>query len=442
MDFAREHTREASLASRSNLCLVSVAAKEQDGNDHDRDPTCPHNIDQLLLEASNETVRDVLTAGRDVKDDPLVDAALYDERLLPRQETIQQGDLVVIMESFDRLTFVYVDEGKIYDNRNGHFYHKDFIGKPFGSKIRSRNNRGYGFCYLLKPTPELWARSLDHRTQIVYELDQSQIIFQLWLRPNMIVVESGTGSGAMSHALMRTIAPHGHLHTYEFNQQRAETARQEFKRNGVGHLVTVHHRDVCAKDCHGAGGFDLPAQSAHAVFLDLPEPWEAIPHAAYVLRPSGRIATYSPCVEQTQRTIQAMEKCGFHSIRTMEYRLQEHYVDQAHLPAPPSIKRPKYESATDPRVENGEEPTMETETAKQTTTTPAGSTDAKENSPANGEHSTDGAGSDTNANHRKRSYLVARPYGTMRGHTAFLTFATAPTSRNTPEIKYETDSEH
>jgi tRNA (adenine57-N1/adenine58-N1)-methyltransferase len=240
-----------------------------------------------MIEAANEAATDLLLGPTKNPDPTLVDASLYTERSRPYQAIIKAGDLVVIMESFDKLTFAYAEDGGVYCNRNGHFRHADFIGKPYGCKIRSHNNRGYGFCYLLKPTPELWARSLNHRTQIVHELDQSQIIFQLFLQPNMTVVESGTGSGAMSHSIMRTIAPHGMLHTYEFNAHRAETARQEFKNNGVSHLVETHHKDVCggAKE---QGGFDLPGQTVDAIF-DLLEPW--LFHTRFI-RVNGRIASY------------------------------------------------------------------------------------------------------------------------------------------------------
>jgi len=140
----------------------------------------------------------------------------------------------------------------------------------------------------------------------------------------MVVCESGTGSGALSHCILRTIAPHGRLHTFEFNQVRAEAARKEFEKNRVDHLVTVHHKDVCGKKEDSMGGFDQPQASVDAITLDLPEPWHAVPHAAYCLKPNARIASYSPCVEQSQRTILAMQQAGFHSIKTMEFRLREH----------------------------------------------------------------------------------------------------------------------
>ncbi len=91
---------------------------------------------------------------------------------------------------------------------------------------------------------------------------------------------TGTGSGSLSHAILRTIAPSGHLHTFDFHEGRVDVARREFEDHGFGDLVTVTSRDVCAK------GFDLQGV-ADAVFLDLPAPWEAIPHAKAALRKQG-----------------------------------------------------------------------------------------------------------------------------------------------------------
>jgi tRNA (adenine57-N1/adenine58-N1)-methyltransferase len=422
------------------------------------------SLDVMLIAAANEAATDLLLGPTKNPDPSLVDASLYTERSRPLQAIIRAGDLVVIMESFDKLTFVYAEQGGIYCNRNGHFRHNDFIGKPYGGKVRSHNNRGYGFCYLLKPTPELWARSLNHRTQIVHELDQAQIIFQLFIQPNMTVVESGTGSGAMSHAIMRTIAPHGLLHSFEFNGHRAEAARQEFRNNGVSHLVEVHHKDVCGRPGDGPhsflGGFDLPGQSVDAVFLDLPEPWLAVPHAAFILSSNGRIASYSPCVEQTQRTVAAMKAAGFHSIKTMEYRLQEHYVDEVEYEGPPKEKRPRPEphnpqvylsganaSASagagaggqhqaeedDEDVDTGAEADNEKSEMSETEAATVDTTVAGVTAPAT--TSTAGGGTTavlpttttaTNGNSTKRKkMLVARPFTVMRGHTAFLTFATA-----------------
>ncbi|GAX14283.1 hypothetical protein FisN_1Hh479 [Fistulifera solaris] len=380
MDFARPHSIKKSIVSTSNIRVVD-AEEPHASEDHQKAVTSREELNQMVVRASNQATRDLILASYPVelRDDRLADASLYTERSIPRKEIIQVGDLVVIMESFDRLTFAYIEEKGIYSNRHGHFSHKDFIGKPFGSK--------------------------------------SQIIFQLYLRPNMTVVESGTGSGAMSHAILRTIAPHGKLHTYEFNKMRADTARNEFEKNGVNHLVTVHHRDVCAK-IEAEAGFDLPPRSVDAVFLDLPEPWHAVPHAAKVLKPNARIASYSPCVEQTQRTVEAMKKAGFHSMKTMEYRLQEHYVDEIEYKSPPKAKRPKFEA------HDNEARIMSASAAGSASGNGEQSDDLSDEVETgdDGELAGDEMGE---GNEIKAKMVVARPFASMRGHSAFLTFATA-----------------
>lgn len=403
MDFARKHNRIESIAAKSGVHFVVNTKRD-------------NRLDELTLEAFNRVVRELLGASGVAEalteaDIDRLDSHQYVDRLFPRQETIHEGDLVVVMEAFDSLSFVYAKKGKMIDNKNGHFSHNDFIGKPFGCKIRSINNQGYGFIHLLKPTPELWARSLNHRTQIVHELDQSQIVSQLGLRPNMVVVESGTGSAAMSHAICRTIAPFGQLHTFEFNENRANLAREEIEQHGLNGICSVYHRDVCTE------GFNRPARSVDAAFLDLPEPWTAVPHISASLKRSARIATYSPCMEQTHRTIEALKKHGFHSIKTMEYRFCEHYVDEVSYEGPPKAKRHRFAKHVP-----GEKPATEQNEGNKLAVS-----DTKECSLLEKNH-----GSPKEAT-EKKNILVARPFGTMRGHTAFLTFATAGNGEPTPK---------
>lgn len=102
--------------------------------------------------------------------------------------------------------------------------------------------------------------------------------------------------------------PKGHLHTFEFHEQRAETAKKEFSEHGLANYVTVYNRDVCND---GFGVENL----ADAVFLDLPSPWKALQSAKNALKmEGGRICSFSPCIEQVQKVCLELTQLGFTDI--------------------------------------------------------------------------------------------------------------------------------
>ncbi|XP_078675505.1 tRNA (adenine(58)-N(1))-methyltransferase catalytic subunit TRMT61A-like [Branchiostoma floridae x Branchiostoma belcheri] len=242
------------------------------------------------------------------------------------KERVEEGDVVIIYLTHESMFPLTLEAGRIFQTRFGALRHSDIIGKRFGSKILCGGGRGY--VYALHPTPELWTLTLPHRTQIVYTTDISMLTLQLDLKPGSVVVESGTGSGSVSHAVIRTIAPTGHLYTFEFHQQRAEKAREEFADHGLSNLVTVTHRNVCTD------GFGL-SDVADAVFLDLPSPWEAVVSAKLALKKAGgRLCSFSPCVEQIQRTCDKLRSHGFCDITTMECLLRTFDVRTIALPEP------------------------------------------------------------------------------------------------------------
>ena len=92
----------------------------------------------------------------------------------------------------------------------------------------------------------------------------------------------GTGSGSLSHAFLRTLAPSGFLHTFDFHEERSQKAKIEFDDHELGKFVTATHRDVCVE------GFGLE-NVADAVFLDLPKPWLAVPHAKHSMKLGGKL---------------------------------------------------------------------------------------------------------------------------------------------------------
>jgi len=187
---------------------------------------------------------------------------------------------------------------------------KDLIGVDYGSKVKLSR----GWAYVLQANPELWTQTLPHRTQIIYTPDISMILFQLEIKPGSKIIESGTGSGSLSHYFIRAVKPFGHLYTFDFHETRANQAREEFEKHGLKEFVTVYHRDVCEE-----GFTDELNGKADAVFLDLPSPHLVVPHVLKAIKISGgRFCSFSPCIEQSQKCCEALQANGFTEIKSME----------------------------------------------------------------------------------------------------------------------------
>ena len=297
------------------------------------------------------------------------------------------GEMCLLYANFDNIFPLTLKHGERFNCRFGHFAHDDMIGKPYGSRLVPSSG-GVGHLYILHVSPTLWAIALRQRTQIVQPSDQAVIIGNLWLRPGSIVVESGTGSGALTVSLARTVAPSGHVHTFEFNENRVTLAQEEFRALHLDSVVTVTHGDACAE--HGFGS--VPNQTADAVMLDVPNPWVAIGNAARVLKVGGRICTYSPCIEQVQKSCSALRKAGFNSIKTLEVRLRNYAIKEDQVCIP------------------GFEP-------------PRGSTPAVDMQPPDVKNHKKRKRHQSSSVLRYDSIVRTRPFANTRGHTAFLTFA-------------------
>eukprot|EP00658_Telonema_sp_P-2_P067209 TRINITY_DN56145_c0_g1_i2.p1 TRINITY_DN56145_c0_g1~~TRINITY_DN56145_c0_g1_i2.p1 ORF type:complete len:165 (-),score=39.22 TRINITY_DN56145_c0_g1_i2:211-705(-) len=144
--------------------------------------------------------------------------------------------------------------------------------------------------------------------------------------------------------------------------------------NGASQVVTLEERDVLQ------AGFGLPAETADAVFLDLPSPWRAIASARAALKPGGRLCNFSPCIEQVQQACVEMEKQSFHDIRTYEILVRSFEVQRMELEVGKSNKRKRQEQMKNKQeLRSGGQPSQ--------------------------------------------GKLVTKPFIEMKGHTGFLSFA-------------------
>eukprot|EP00698_Gefionella_okellyi_P025198 TRINITY_DN912_c0_g1_i1.p1 TRINITY_DN912_c0_g1~~TRINITY_DN912_c0_g1_i1.p1 ORF type:complete len:338 (-),score=87.51 TRINITY_DN912_c0_g1_i1:3-1016(-) len=319
-----------------------------------------------------------------------------------RENVIKNGDRVLIYESYDKQKVITMKFGDVYQCRFGAFQHNTIIDRPYGSKIMASNQKGY--INVLRFTPELWTFALSHRTQILYEADIMAVIMNMHIRPGSVVVEAGTGSGSLSTALARAVAPTGRLFTFEFHEKRAEMARAEFKENKLDDVVTLEHRDVIRD------GLPSTLPPVTAAFFDLPDASAVIQHIAPLMAQSGVVCTFCPCIEQVQRVIPQLTKFGFAGVKTIEVILRKFEVK---LWFEQDVIFSTGQPADDTNTASVSEPQQTVQQPLRPNKRKVDEDDLIKD--------LDAVDPDTVAG--KQYKLCTRPYPDMRGHTGYLTFA-------------------
>ena len=231
-------------------------------------------------------------------------------------ELIKEGDYVLLYLDSRRTYLVKVHRGENFHTHKGFIKLEELIGKEYGSTVAS--NLGVQFT-LLKPLLRDYIMKSVRKTQITYPKDIALIIMFSGIGSGSLVVEAGTGTGALTTALAHFVKPNGKVYSYEIRGEFIKTAEKNLKRAGLLEFVELKNKDVTA-------GID--EAEIDAVILDLATPWLVISHAYAALKPCGTIVSFSPTIDQVVKTVEALKENGFVDIETVECLLRGMQVER------------------------------------------------------------------------------------------------------------------
>jgi len=217
-----------------------------------------------------------------------------------------EGEYVLLYLDQRRTYLVKVESGKTFHTHKGFVKLDDLIGKDYGSTIAS--SLGVRFT-ILKPLLRDYVMKSARRTQIIYPKDIALIILFSGIGPGSRVVEAGTGTGALTTALAHYVKPDGRVYSYEVRGEFIETAEKNLRRAGLTPFVELKNKDITT-------GID--EDEVDAVILDMATPWLVVPHAYKSLKPCGTLVSFSPTIDQTIKTVEALKENGFIDIETVE----------------------------------------------------------------------------------------------------------------------------
>jgi len=110
-------------------------------------------------------------------------------------ELITDGSDVLIVLDTRKRWLSKVISGKQFHCHKGFFEFDDIIGQPYGCKVRTNKSNDLS---IYKPIPSDFLQHIPHSSQIIYTKDAGLILLKGGIHPGSIVIEAGTGSGALS----------------------------------------------------------------------------------------------------------------------------------------------------------------------------------------------------------------------------------------------------
>ena len=158
-------------------------------------------------------------------------------------------------------------------------------------------------------------RRIRRLAQIIPLKDLGFIFAQVIPQKDDVIVEAGSGSGALSLFFAPYVKK---VISYDIEPDHLEIVKENMEKLAISN-ITLKHKDIYK---------GIAEKNIDLLCLDLPEPWLVVPHAAKALKPGAFMVSYSPSMPQTQDFVNAARKHdSFVHIKTVEMIEREWEID-------------------------------------------------------------------------------------------------------------------
>jgi tRNA (adenine57-N1/adenine58-N1)-methyltransferase catalytic subunit len=229
----------------------------------------------------------------------------------------ESGARALFIDRKGRRYLVTLRAGIQFHTHDGYVQHDTVIGSNEGARVFS--STGVPFV-VVRPSLTDFVLKMPRGAQVIYPKDIAAIVMNADVFPGAVVLEAGTGSGALTLGLLRAVGEKGRVISYEARQDFAERARANIE-SFLGKIpdeLDLRLGDVTES---------VLGEGVDRIVLDLPEPWRVIPLATSGLKPGGVFCSYVPTVPQISQTTEALRAAGFIDIATTETLVRAWHVE-------------------------------------------------------------------------------------------------------------------
>ena len=159
-------------------------------------------------------------------------------------------------------------------------------------------------------------KRIKRGAQIIPLKDIGAIIAVTGVNKTSTVIESGSGSGALSIFLSQYVKK---IYSYDINEEHLGVVKENIKVLGI--------KNIILKKADAYNGFGQ--KNVDLVCLDLPEPWKALDSAVKSLKIGGFVVSYSPMIVQAADFVNTVvEHDQFIHLNTIEIISRDWEIDK------------------------------------------------------------------------------------------------------------------
>ena len=182
-----------------------------------------------------------------------------------------------------------------------------------GSILKSNTDKEF---FIFSPAFIDLYRKIKRDAQIIPLKDIGLIIAETGINKKSIVLDAGSGSGALA-CFLAGIAKE--VATYEIREDFIEIVKSNMEFLGLKN-IKIRNKNIYS---------EVDDENIDVAILDLPEPWNALESCSIALKFGGFLVSYSPSVPQVADFVNAVRKNEkFVYIKTSEITEREWEVEE------------------------------------------------------------------------------------------------------------------